>query len=192
MQIHNCEQYSPEWVNLRLGIITASNMSKVLAKGQGKTRARLMNDLISERLRGEPADSYSNHHMERGHEYESEAMEAYQEWLGQEVNRVGFITNHGVGCSPDGLASDRGCEIKTRMPGLHVDLMRTKAIPSEHKAQIQCSMWITGANVWDFVSYCPGLPLVVITAQADKKYITSMEDEVKAFYMELERVMNEI
>ena len=38
----------------------------VMAKGEGKTRREYMLKLLGERLTGEPSDSYTNQHMERG------------------------------------------------------------------------------------------------------------------------------
>lgn len=42
VEIFNCEQGSDAWHEARRGIVTASNFSKILAKGEGKTRATYM------------------------------------------------------------------------------------------------------------------------------------------------------
>ena len=67
------EQGTEAWYAARAGIVTASEMSKVLAKGEGKTRAKYMNRLIAERITGYPVETYQNQRMLDGHGYEEEA-----------------------------------------------------------------------------------------------------------------------
>ncbi|KKL86830.1 hypothetical protein LCGC14_1940760, partial [marine sediment metagenome] len=71
-------QGSDEWYKIRLGKVTASNFSKVLAKGQGKTRKAYMLKLAAERLTGESQESYSNGSMDWGTEHEDEARRHYE------------------------------------------------------------------------------------------------------------------
>jgi hypothetical protein len=76
-EIIECEQNSPEWLRARMGIPTASAFSDVLAKGEGKTRRTYMLKLAGELITGEPMESFSNAHTERGHLLEEEARDLY-------------------------------------------------------------------------------------------------------------------
>lgn len=187
MQVLNCEQGSAEWLQARCGIITASDMSKVLAKGQGKTRAKYMHGLIAERFTGLVTGGYFSADMERGKMQEPVAREIYEARTGYTVQEVGFVINHGVGYSPDGLIGDDGLlEIKTRNQDLQVELLLADRVPPEHTAQIQAGLWVTGRKWIDFVSYCPGLPLFYKRVFPDAEYIETMQKECEDFYVEME------
>ena len=80
LQIFECEQGSAEWFAARAGIPTASEFATVMARGRGgesKTRRTYMLKLIGERLTGQPMESYTNAHMERGKVMEAEARDLY-------------------------------------------------------------------------------------------------------------------
>lgn len=193
MQIFNCEQGTPEWKELRCGVITASDMSKVLAKGQGKTRLSYMYKLIGEAMTGEPADGFSNQHMDRGHLMEPAARELYAEQTGNTIEQVGFILNHGVGYSPDALVNDDGLgEIKSKLPHLMAELWDRGKVPGDHVAQIQCGLWVSEREWLDFVAYWPGIPLFVKRVYRDDLYIKNMEADVRRFYDEMAEKMAKI
>jgi len=104
VKIIECTQGSEEWYLARLGKVTGSCFSKVLAKGQGKTRTSYMMQLAAERLTGLPQESYSNGAMEWGSEHEAAARGAYKAINGVSVVEAGFCElNDDVGVSPDGL-----------------------------------------------------------------------------------------
>jgi hypothetical protein len=107
MEIINCDQGSEDWFAARAGIHTASEFATIMANGGGgsesKTRRTYLLKLAGERLTGEPMDSYSNHHMERGKVMEDEARRFYAFLTDHELCSVGFIRNGEKGCSPDSL-----------------------------------------------------------------------------------------
>ena len=113
MQIIDVEQGSPEWYAARLGIPTASAFSTILSSNKEakdkKTRTEYMRKLAGEIVTGEPMESYSNVHMERGKVQEDEARDLYAFMQDCDPQRVGFILNGERGCSPDGARqSSRG------------------------------------------------------------------------------------
>lgn len=194
VQIIKCEQGSPEWFQARLGIPTASEFATVMAKGEGKTRRAYMLKLAGEILTGEPMENYTNVHMERGKIMEDEARDAYCFLKNIEVNRVGFIRNGNAGCSPDSLIGQRGgLEIKTALPHIQIDRLMKNELPSEHRAQIQGSMWIAEREWWDFVSYGgPKLPPFIIQVFRDNGYIANLAGEVDRFNDELTALVDRI
>ncbi len=192
LEIIDCEQNSPEWMAARCGIITASSFHKVLAKGQGITRKGYMLSLAAERIRGEAGDSFSNQYTERGHEFEDVARELYIAHTGAEVADCGFMVDT-YGYSPDGLVGNNGLiEIKTRSGHLQVELLLADKVPSEHIAQIQGALMISG-RVWcDFISFCPGLPIFIKRVMKDDAYIDNLKTELALFEKELDEMVNKI
>lgn len=191
------EQGSPDWYRIRVGLPTASEFSIVMAKGRdggsSVTRRTYMHKLAGEILTGEPMDSYTNVHMERGKAQEDEARETYAFIHDAEPYRVGFIRNGRKGCSPDSLlGKDGGLEIKSCLPHIQIDRLLRDSLPPEHKAQVQGSMWVAERDYWDFVSYCPRLPLFVTRVHRDEAYIKQLSDAVDAFNEELERLVERI
>ena len=154
MKVYNCQQGSPEWDKVRLGLVTASHFSDVLNKKT--SRRTYMYRLLGERLSGVPYEAYSNKVMERGIEVEAEARTYYEALYGP-VEQVGFVQrNEDVGCSPDGLiGNDGGLEIKCPFPATHARYIIENQLPSNYKPQVQGSMWVTGRQWWDFVSFDP-------------------------------------
>ena len=189
-RIIDCEQGSPEWYEARLGLPTASEFATIMAKGKdggtSVTRRTYLLKLAGEILTGRPMESYSNAHMERGKEQEDEARQAYELMKDIDCQRIGFIVNGDKGCSPDSLiGEDGGLEIKTALPHIQVDRLLKGELPPEHRAQVQGSMWVAERKWWDFVSYCPGLPLLIVRVPRDDGYIATLSGAVGAFSVEL-------
>ena len=187
------EQGSEAWHSARLGIPTASKFATVMAKGEGKTRSEYMRKLAGEILTGEPMDSFSNAHMERGKSMEDEARETYAFVNDIEPRRVGFIRNGDRGASPDSLiGDDGGLEIKTALPHIHIDRLERNRLPPEHKAQVQGNLWISQREWWDFCSYWPKLPVLTVRVYRDEAFIAQLSDEVDRFNDELHALVARI
>lgn len=190
MQVFNCEQGSAEWFECRAGIPTASMFATVMAKGKdggnSATRKTYMLKLAGEILTGEPMDSYSNAHMERGKAMEDEARDYYSFMTDTEPQRVGFIRNGQKGGSPDSLiGNDGGLEIKTALAHIQIERLLRDELPSEHKAQVYGNLWIGEREWWDFCSYWPKLPMLKKRVYRDEIYIKKLSDAVDAFNEEL-------
>ena len=201
IEIFDCEQTTAEWHSHRVGIPTASMFRSLLANGRKKgepsvERHKYMMRLVAEKMTGVPEETFQNEHMIRGQELEPEARSWYQFETNNEVQRVGFIKHHGfgAGCSPDGTIGEDGLlEIKTKLPNLHLDVLVENECPSEHLAQIQGCLWLTGRQWCDFVSFCyvpeghedRRLPGFIKRIYRDEEYIGRISDAVKTFNEEL-------
>lgn len=197
MEILTCEQGSAEWFKARAGMPTASEFSTVMASGRGggdsKTRRTYMLKLAGEILTGEPMESFSNVHMERGKVMEDEARDFYSFMTDAEPERVGFIINGPKGCSPDSLIGTDGMlEIKTKLPHLLLDVLLKDEFPAEHKAQCQGALWVAEREWIDIAVYWPKLPLFVKRAHRDESYIKAMATAVDAFNAELQEIVARI
>lgn len=197
LQIIDCEQGSEQWCTARLGIPTASKFATILAKGRdggaSKTRAEYMRKLVGELLTGSQMDSFTSGHTERGKEYEPEARNLYAFMRDCEPQMVGFIRNGQKGCSPDSLVgNDGGLEIKTALPHIQVERLLANRCPPEHVAQVQGSLWIAEREWWDFVSYWPGLPILVTRVHRDEEYIANLSAAVDQFNEELAELVERV
>lgn len=196
-QIFDCDQGTPEWFAARLGIPTASMFSTLLGikkdAREKATRQTYMRKLAGELLTGEPMENYSNAFMERGHEQEPEARDLYAFMKGVQPVRVGFIRNHNAGCSPDSLiGEDGGLEIKTALPHIQIERLQKGDLPPEYRAQVQGNIWLADRQWWDFVSYSPKLPPLVVRVPRDDGYIATLAGAVKDFNAELSELVDQI
>jgi len=179
------EQGSPEWLASRLGRPSASNFGR-LVTGSGKPSSSAesyINEMIAERLTGRSKPFYTNEHMERGNALEPEAREAYEFITDFEVVETGFILHDSeeFGCSPDGLVAEQGgLEIKCPSDSVHVSYLRAGKVPSKYYQQVQGCLWITGREWWDFMSYHPEMPHLLVRAHRNEKFIEAMAEQVLA------------
>ncbi len=198
-------QDSDEWVKARLGKVTASRISLMMAKtpsgkGWGASRANLMAALISERLTGAPSDGYMSDAMARGKEVEAEARTAYEFLHDVEVEQVGFVPHHNIamaGASPDGLVGDDGLvEIKCPNTNTHIDTLLGEVVPMKYVQQIQWQLACTGRKWCDFVSYDnrlpPSMSMFVKRVFRDDAYIESLEVAAMVFLSETDRKLREL
>ena len=192
------EQGSAEWIACRLGKITSSRISDILAKGKGDkpsaTRKNYMYQLLLERLTGEMADHYSSPEMQRGLEKEQSAADAYEVETYSIVEKCGFFESPAgtmEGSSPDRLVGDDGLiEIKNPNTSTHLETKMSGEIKREYILQMQHQMYCSGRKWVDFVSYDDRLPvnlrLFIKRINHDEKMIEEILSEVKLFLSELE------
>jgi hypothetical protein len=193
IQIFNCAQGEADWFECRKGIATASKFKDVLAKGEGKTRTKYMRVLAGEILTGTPHESYSNAAMERGKEQEPDARKLYEMIHDVEVVEVGFIRRGDIGCSPDGLiGEDGGFEVKSKAADIQIEILESGAMPSEHVAQVQGSLLVSGRQWWDFMTYCPGLPPFFKRCYPEPDYQARLIVELRQFNTELNALVERI
>jgi putative phage-type endonuclease len=191
------EQRSEEWFKTRLGKVTGSQVSAVLAKRDSATRANYLSELVVERLTGQQQEFYMNDAMQWGTDTEPQARMAYEAFKNVLVDELGFcdhpsIVNFGV--SPDGLVGDDGLiEIKCPNSKTHIDTVLSKKAPTKYIPQMMAQMACTGRKWCDFVSFDPRLPedlqLFVVRVDRDDQYIANLEKEVSAFLAEVEETI---
>jgi len=194
--IKDIEQGSPEWLALRLGIVTMSELECILVNGKdasgfGVAAFTYMDQLIGERITEEAAElAFTTRATERGHEYEGIARSLYEAREEIQTDQAAIILNHGCGYSPDSLVGDNGLtEIKSKLPKFQVAVILGGEVPKEHVAQCQGGLWVAEREWIDFVSYWPGMPLFVKRMYRDEKYISNIAERVERFNQMLEERM---
>ena len=198
LQIFNCEQGTPEWFAARAGIPTASEFSTVMMKlgprgGVPLTRQKYLYQLAGQRLTGNVEEGYTNANMERGHQQEAEARALYEMATDNVVQQVGFLRLGSMGASPDGLVGEDGAvEIKTAFAHIQIARLLQGTIPPEHVAQVQGVMMVADRQWCDFVSYCPGLPPLIVRVNRDGEFCTTMFQDIMQFNDEIESLCDRI
>jgi putative phage-type endonuclease len=196
-------QGSLEWHALRLGKVTASRVSDVIAKtktGWGAGRANYAAELIAERLTGSPAERFTNAAMQWGTDNEPLARKAYEFMTDNAVEQVGFVAHPLIemsGASPDGLVGADGLlEIKCPNTATHIDTLLNQAIPYKYIVQMGWQMACTGRQWCDFVSFDPRLPedmrLWVRRVTRDDVFVKGLEGDVSDFLAEVESTIRKL
>lgn len=163
LKFHDIEQNSDEWFDMRGGRLTSSKLGVVMAnygKPFGEPAKKYAIDIAIEQITGKPIPStFSNAHMERGHEEEPLALMAYEEQTFQDASNGGFYCDDFIGCSPDFNIYDEGLgEIKSAIPSVHFDRVRKGGLPGAHKWQCIGNLKFTGRDWIDFISFCSAYP----------------------------------
>lgn len=175
--IHDVEQGSPEWHELRAGRVTASLASKLMTP-LGKPSTQFKKEIgrvIAERKGWQrPVPFQPTYWMERGKELEGEARGWFQVETGLYVRQVGFIEHHTglAGFSPDGMTEENGIlipsEFKVPMPSTHIEWLREGGVPKDHLPQCHFALALTDAPYMRFMSYHPEAPCIVEVVERNK------------------------
>ena len=196
-------QGTPEWIAARIGKVTASRISDMMAKtksGWGASRKNYAAELLAERLTAQAAEGYVSFEMKRGIELEPEARAAYEWYRDETVELTGFVAHPRIalsGASPDGLVGKDGLvEFKCPNTATHVATLLGGEISNDYILQCQFQMACTGRKWDDWVSYDPRLPehmrLFVRRVPRDEEKIAEIEREVQAFIAEIDETVNKL
>ena len=193
------QQREDAWYAARLGRVTASKISDLMAKtksGPSASRRNYMMQLLCERLTGKREEGFTSAAMQRGTDLEAIARSAYEVDQGVMVQEVGFIPCPGIpmaGASPDGLVGDDGLvEIKCPNTATHVEFLRTGEIDRGYKLQMIWQLKCTGRAWCDYVSYddrlCQELQYRCVRFTPSADDIRIVTEEVVQFLVELDEL----
>lgn len=176
-------QGSDEWHAARLGILTASECKHIVtptlkAADNEKTRSHVW-EIAAQRISQYVEPSYIGDDMLRGWEDEVHARLKYEEFTGNAVEEVGFITNDKwgftIGYSPDGcvVGAKGGIECKSRKQKFQVQTIvewhRDGVIPTDFLIQCQTGLLVAEWDWLDLVSYSGGLHMPIMRVLPDEK-----------------------
>lgn len=201
-------QGSGDWLEIRRGLLTASEMRLLVtpatmkAAANDNARAHLFT-LVSQRIAGYVEDTYTGYDMLRGHEDEIDARIAYAQNYAP-VEDCGFITNDRwgftIGYSPDGLVGDDGLiECKSRKHKFQVEtILKSVAedkVPAEFLIQCQTGLLVSERKWLDFISYSAGLFMATVRVYPDPviqeaivSIATDAEIKINQMHAEFQRV----
>lgn len=159
MIIHDVEQGSYEWHQIRLGKITSTRLKKLMSKDN----LSLVDELIAEEETGiSDDDGFVSEDMQRGIDLEPLAIKEYESVTGNTVTRYGILQSDELPIlcqSPDGYVGTEGAiEVKCPRTKTHVKYIRQGKIPNDYKEQVWTYFMVNPNLKWlDFISYDPRL-----------------------------------
>lgn len=195
------EQGSIEWLNARCGLLTASELDRIITPtlkvaDNPKSRAHCW-EMAAQRITGFVEPQYISDAMLRGQADEILARDDYVKHFAP-VDQCGFITNSKwgftLGCSPDGLVGDEGLiECKSSSQKLHVQRLvehfESGAAPEEFMLQIQGLLLITERKWCDLLLRCGGLPQKRIRIEGDQRIQDAIVDASAKFESRINEVV---
>lgn len=204
LRIVDCVQGSDEWYAARLGKVTASRISDVLAKGKSgapsATRARYLAELVLERITGKRAEGFTSKAMQVGIEREPDAAARYEFMTGNKLCEVGLVLHPTIdlsGASPDRFAGADGV-VQFKCPDAHTHLayIRGETLPRDYVLQMQWEIACTKSAWCDFTSFHPDFPiskrLHIRHIKRDPLLIVEAERGVREFLAEVEAAYVEL
>jgi exodeoxyribonuclease (lambda-induced) len=194
MKIHQCEQGSLDWLNLRAGVVTASE-ADALVSPTGKVRdsagvTTYLHRKLTEKWTDSPLPQLQGiFDMEQGAILEFQAKPAFTVNTGLEIQNVGFISSDDgrIGCSPDALIGNAsGCEIKCPTLPVHLGYLLSGGVPKEYFCQVQFSMMVTGFETWHFYSHSRQIAPLHLVIERDDAFQSALRDAVDGFLYKLD------
>ena len=197
------EQGTAEWLQQRIGKVTASriaDMMRTTKSGYSTSRANYAAQLVCERLTGVPVEQYVTKDMQWGTDHQGEAFAAYAFYRGVDVEAVGFVDHPTIemsGASPDGLVGKDGLvEAKCPLTATHIQTSIDQNVSEDYQKQMQWQMACTGRKWCDFISYDPRLPenmrLFTKRVLRNEMVIDRLEREVRLFLSEVDDTINQL
>ena len=190
MKVIPVQQGTEEWLRARAGIPTASEFDRIVTSG-GKPSAQsrqYLCRLVAERVIGLSMED-PNEWMQRGSAIEREAVAWYELERGLTTTEVGFVTTDDGrwGCSPDRMVGNDGLlEVKCPAAATHIRYLLDGGPGLAYRPQTQGQMLVAGRRWVDFVSYCPGLPPLLVRLLPDDDYQEVLQDSLVTFSSDLD------
>jgi hypothetical protein len=199
MILHNFEQKTSEWYEIRIGKVTGTDFKKVF----GKNWLDYADQIAAEQITGESdsdnEDGFVSFDMQRGIDLEPLARAEYEKRHNVSIDRYGFIQSsefHDLGYSPDGVGQfvRFGIEIKCPRPKTHIRYIRHDKIPTVYFEQILLAFIVCDTIQYvDFVSYCPDLAVRPyfekrVTREELTEEIQHAKEQLTKFFKQVESI----
>lgn len=197
MKILPCRQHSPEWLEARAGLPTASELDALITplfkEREGDHPITYLAKKLAEKWTGEPLIEFEGSWAtDQGNIIEEEAVPWYEFTQEVEVKTGVFLTTDDgkFGCSPDGIVTGKdgvkyGLEVKSLQPKAHFAVLIRQQIPKDYIVQVHSSIWATGFPYWDFLAYRRNCPCFVQRIHREEKICEAIEAVVDKFDFKL-------
>lgn len=196
---------TPEWLNARLGVKTASEShalmpDKKTGKPKAAARKTYMNQLIGEVCTGYSEEIFAKS-LEWGKQNEEAAIAAFEFHSGKQVLKSGLVYKNESkreAATPDGLimGENGGLESKSPItPQVHVDFVLNGTIKDEYISQCHWSIWVFEYDFWFFNSYHPRMKSKMshyVTIEKDQSIIEFLDNEMPLFNKEVDEKLEKI
>jgi hypothetical protein len=192
----DCKQNTPEWLQARLGLPTASCFDQIVTpKGKPSTsQERYLAKLVAEWFMGEQIDDHKSGFMERGHDLEPKIVAAYEFENDIDTEEVGLclLDDRTAGASPDRLVGTEGI-LEIKAPSAVVQMMYVlDGPPNDYFVQVQGQLWVCQRAWVDLRCGHPTLPHVQRRYERDAEFIGILSQEVPKFAARLAKAKDSL
>lgn len=193
-------QNTPEWLALRCGVLTASEIPRIITPAKlqyaasEKEKTHVM-EIAAQRITKYVEPIYQSFDMMRGQEDEAIAKNLYHENYAP-ITDMGFVTNdkwgYTLGWSPDALVGDDGfLECKSRLQKYQLETIIKDKRPDDFLIQNQAQFLISERQWCDFISFCGGMYMLTLRVYPDEKVMKAIEEVSAGFEARVASVLQE-
>lgn len=198
-KIYGADQKSEVWFNTKLGVLSASNASAIVAKKESATRFTYMAELIAQVCTGIYPEVNAKA-MDWGNQHEDACRAYYEFSTGHKLTKLSFVfkdENFREGCSPDALVTDKkGCEIKCPFSTAnYIKFLLGDSISSDWKWQAQFTIRCLESEAWDFAEYDPRMrkkPMKIVPIEKNEPMQKTLDDAVPQFIHDMDVALKQI
>lgn len=188
MIVHDVVQGSPEWVKLRIGIPTSSEMHLICTPANGdlsKSWKAYAARLIWEKLLNTTTINLDGiEHIENGKVQEPYAVRQFEMMNDVETEAVGFVTTDDgtMGSSPDRLIKGQSATLEVKAPTGVVHMQRLLfGHGTDYRPQVQHQLLVCERDKAIFYSYVDRAPPYQIETGRDEPYLRKMRAALREF-----------
>lgn len=198
IDLGQCVQGSEMWHIARLGVMTASNASKIVAKKDSETRLTYMSDLVAQ-IATKTYEEINSKYLDWGNNNEAAARSSYSFYSGLDIEELPFVfldEKFRVGCSPDGIIENRGVEIKCPYNAAnYIKFLCEDKIKPDYQWQVQFSMYVLGCDEYDFCQFHPNMkkkPIKIISVKKDEEKQKTLADAIPQFIDDMDLMLKKV
>lgn len=195
-KIVDARQGSQDWFTLKLGVMSASNASKIVSKRDSATRETYMAELVGQIGTGYQKELDGIAALEWGKQHEEGARSAYEFSRGVHIAEVPFIfkdETFRLGVSPDGLVANGIVEIKCPFDTTnYIKFLCADKVKPEWRWQAQFQMFVAESEFVDFAQYDPRmktLPIKIIRIAKNQKDQETIAKCVPEFIDDMDKML---
>lgn len=193
-------QGSDDWHRARTGILTSSQVKKIITPSTLKTvkgvtdgKSEFLLEIVAQRALNYVEPEFQSWDMQRGQVEEVYAKDLYCKHHAQ-TKDCGFVTNDRwgftIGFSPDALVGEDGfIECKSRCQKYQTQTIIENEMPSEYMMQVQTGLLVTERKWCDFISYSNGMPMFVKRILPDERIQAAIEETAHEFEMKARELL---
>lgn len=192
---YDIEQNTDAWLKLRRGVLTASNISKILTPVDLKISKATgyLHDFCRQTIDDMPYGDFSTRHTDRGHIEETLALQVYEKNKGG-LKRCGFVENtelgFKIGCSPDALVGDDGVvQVKSFTPNVQLGNIAQDKIEPKDMLQVQMELLVMRRKWCDLIYQSSGTYQMVTPVFPDEKIQAVIKEACKDFNSRVEMTL---
>lgn len=197
LQVIGAQQLSETWLQMKLGVISASNASRAVAKKDSETRKTYLCELVAEVCTG-VIEELSFKQMEWGKEHEDAARSSYEFATGQKMTPITFVfkdETFRTGCSPDGAIIDalKPSEIKCPWDSAnYIKFLLDGIQKPEWKWQNQFTLWVMNAGEMDVTQFDPRMkakPIHSVVVTRDSEMQKKLDDMIPELIFDMDKML---